>query len=91
MHRTKFALSQLLRQLALHNNRDYDKSTVAELSGISRTTITAITNNSSRRIDLETLEKLLDFFAAEGLPIGVGDLFTVTVEEDNHKDAIGYH
>lgn len=75
---TRFNVDTLLRKLAAKNNRNYDKQFVAELSGISRTTITAITNNTSKRIDLETIDKLLRFFESEGMSVTPGDLFVVT-------------
>ena len=75
-----FNVDTLLRQLAVKNNRDYDKSYVAERTGLSRTTISTITNNTSGRVDLATLDKLLDFFVAEGMPVTVGDLFTTTTD-----------
>ena len=78
---TRFNVDGLLRKLAAQNNRNYDKGLVAERSGISRATITTITNNTSKRIDLETIDKLLGFFAAEGMPVAAGDLF-VTTQKD---------
>jgi hypothetical protein len=32
------------------------------------------------RIEIDTIDKLLDFFAAEGMPVTVADLFTVSQE-----------
>lgn len=77
MNTVTFNVDRLLRQLSAKNNKDYDKVTVAALSGISRTTITSITNNENKRTDFETLGKLLDFFQGQGMPITIADLFTV--------------
>lgn len=76
----QFNVDTLLRKLALQNGRDYDKSYVAMRTGLSRTTISAITNNTSGRVDLATLSKLLDFFTAEGLPITINDLFSENID-----------
>lgn len=76
----QFNVDTLLRKLALQNGRDYDKSYVAMRTGLSRTTVSAITNNTSGRVDLSTLSRLLDFFDAEGMPVTVGDLFTVATD-----------
>lgn len=84
MNNVAFNVDWLLRQLSAKNNRDYDKVTVAVLSGISRTTITSITNNENKRVDFETLGKLLDFFQSEGMPIEIQDLFTVTTTQESH-------
>jgi len=80
MDKVTFNVDRLLRQLSAQNNRDYDKAWVATLSGISRTTITAITTGQNTRIDLETIGKLTAFFRSQGMPITVADLFVV--EED---------
>jgi DNA-binding XRE family transcriptional regulator len=77
MNTVAFNVDRLLRQLSAKNNKSYDKVTVAALSGISRTTITSITNNENKRCDFETLGKLLDFFQGQGMPITIADLFTV--------------
>lgn len=42
---------------------------VAEVTGLSRYTLTKIGNNDARRVDLNTLEKLCDYFNCK-----VGDL-----------------
>lgn len=75
---TRFNVDALLRKLAAQKNVDYDKGAVAAMSGISRTTISAITNNKSKRIDLETIDKLLAFFEGQGMAVTPGDLFVVT-------------
>ncbi len=77
MDKVTFNVDRLLRQLSAQNNRDYDKAWVAALSGISRTTITAITTGQNTRIDLETIGKLTAFFRSQGMPITVADLFSV--------------
>lgn len=76
MHNTKFNLKQLIRQLESKNNRDYEYQQIAKASGLSRFTVASIANNVSIRIELRTIDKLLDFFAAEGMPVTVDQLFT---------------
>lgn len=78
MHNTKFNLKQLIRQLESKNNRDYEYQQIAQTCGLSRFTVASIANNGSVRIELRTIDKLLDFFAAEGMPITISDLFTIT-------------
>lgn len=78
MATVRFNLDQLLRQLAAKNNRDYEKSYVADKSGVSRTTISGIVNGNTTRVDLETLAKLVTFFSSEGMKIDVGDLFSIS-------------
>lgn len=80
MHHTKFNLKQLLRQLSIQNDRDYEIQQVAEASGLSRFTVASIMSNSSNRVELRTLDRLQDFFASEGMPITIDQLFTVTTD-----------
>lgn len=78
MRNTKFNLKQLIRQLESKNNRDYEYQQIAQACGLSRFTVASIANNGSVRIELRTIDKLLDFFAAEGMPVTVDQLFTVS-------------
>ncbi len=50
-------------------------------SDVHPNTLSAMLNNKARRIDLETMERLIAYFNREGLEIGVADLFAVAVKE----------
>jgi hypothetical protein len=78
MIKVEFNLKQLVRQLEAKNGRDYEIQQIAKACNLSRFTVAGIANNSNVRIELGTLAKLLKFFAAEGMPVAIGDLFTVT-------------
>lgn len=82
MHKVNFNLYSLITQLDQKRpgNR-YTESEIAEVSGISRSTISKLMKGKTRRIDFETLESLLDFFEGEGMPISLNDLFEVTEEK----------
>lgn len=66
--------------------KDYEKkigrsiniSELAQRVGVDARTMTAAMRGDMQRVDLVVLEKLLAFFSAEGMPITVADLFTVT-------------
>jgi len=73
----KFNVAQLIRELSLRNKRDYDKTTLATEINVSRTSLYGILGNSNVRIDLPTVEKLISFFYAEGMPIKLEQLFSV--------------
>ena len=73
----KFNVAQLIRELSLRNRRDYDKTTLATEINVSRTSLYGILGNSNVRIDLSTVEKLIAFFHAEGMPVTLEQLFTV--------------
>lgn len=49
---------------------------VSEKTGISRTALTRIDNNTAKRIDLDTLEKLCSYFNCD-----VGDILSVYAEQ----------
>ena len=73
-----FNLFDVIKRLERAKGETVTNTYVAERSGLSRFTIQKIVNNDSERVDLSTLAALLDFFAAEGMPVTVADLFTVT-------------
>ena len=73
-----FNLFDTIRRLEMMKGETVSNTYVAEQSGLSRFTIQKIVNNESERVDLPTIAKLLDFFAAEGMPVTVAELFTVT-------------
>ena len=71
----KFRIGQLIRELSVRNNRDYEKQLVSELSGVNRSTLYGMLNNTHIRVDLSIMARLLSFFEREGMPITPGDLF----------------
>ena len=66
--------------------KDYEKkigrsASVSELAkrvGVDSRTMSAAMGGDMARVDLTVLGKFLAFFAAEGMPVTVADLFTVT-------------
>lgn len=94
MNKTKvqFNLHKALGRLQEKNNRSYNASDIetslkdafGELR-ITRQTVHRFMrpSNSIRAVSDDTLAALLDFFTIEGMPIGVGDLFTVTDSPDD--------
>jgi hypothetical protein len=73
----KFNLHAPLGKLEEKNGR-YSYARISDKSGISRQGVRRLLVEGTQQIDVGTLSKLLAFFAAEGMPITVGDLFTVT-------------
>ena len=76
--KVSFNLFSVINRLEAHKGETVTNTYVAEQSGLSRFTIQKIVNNDSERVDLSTLAALIDFFAAEGMPVTVAELFTVT-------------
>jgi len=91
MDKTKvqFNLHKSLGKLQEKNNRSYNASDIEAIvhnvfpNRISRQTIHRFmkpSNVSVRAVTDDTLATFLDFFAMEGMPITINDLFTVTTE-----------
>jgi hypothetical protein len=74
----KYNLFALKRQLEIQNSRPYSWKEISAATGIHRNTLQNLAGNKTARSDLGILAALLDFFAAEGMPVTVDQLFTVT-------------
>ncbi len=75
----RFNLLPLKAKLEITTGRAYDWTDIARATGLHQNTLYHMVGNKNRRVDLGTLEKLLDFFRAEGLLIEIGDLFAVSL------------
>lgn len=67
-----------VNELEQLQHRRYNYTDIADAAGLSRHTVRKWLTGEVKAIDLESLAKLLDFFAAEGMPVTVADLFAVT-------------
>ena len=77
MHTIKFNLFKLRANLEAELKGPVSWVKIAEATGVHRNTMQNLVNNKTSTVDLEVMGKLLDFFAAEGMPITIADLFTV--------------
>ena len=75
----RFNLHKPLGELESRNGR-YSYARISEISGISRQGVRRLLTDETRQIDITTLDRLLSFFAREGMPVAIGDLF---VDPDN--------
>lgn len=80
MTKLLFNLHKPLSQLEQMKNRRYSFNEIALATGLTRQGVRRLLKEPSDRIDVNTIAKLLSFFATEGMPITVSDLFTVTQE-----------
>jgi len=85
MHRISYNVAPLLARLeALKSEQTgdprfhYADSAFADAAGLSRSQAIKILTGKTRRIDFGTMETLLDFFTAQGMPVTINNLFTVT-------------
>lgn len=75
--KVNFNLFALRRMLELEKNRSYTWEDIADGAGLHINTIYGMSGNTSKRVDLRTMAKLINFFNREGLEVGPGDLFTL--------------
>lgn len=80
MTHIKYNLFTLKRQLEVLKGKSYTWQEISHTSGVHFNTLHNIEGNKTRRLDLDIVAKLLDFFKAEGMPVGVADLFVVSNE-----------
>lgn len=78
----RFALNELIFDLEHANRKRYTNTYIAEGAGTNRITIGDIRNNETRRIDMTTIERLLNFFSDEGMQVDIQDLIKVTNPDD---------
>lgn len=85
----QFNLEPLLLQLQAKNKRRYTYIEIAKKMSTRRTTmrttIERIARNDSYQDLLALLSELLDFFATEGMPITIDQLFTVQDVGDSEE------
>lgn len=74
--RTMFNLANLKRTLEIQNNRRYQWKEMSARTGRHVNTLINLAENNARRVDLDTLDALIEFFTAEGMPITYNDLLT---------------
>lgn len=74
-HTTKLNVFRLVKRLEEQAGMPYKNIAIAKMTGLSRVTVNSLVAGSTNRIDLATIDKLLDFFHAEGMPITACDLF----------------
>lgn len=76
-HIVQLNLLGALHRLEDRMARRYTYSDIAHIADLNRQGVRHLLKNPPKRIDTETLGKLLDFFAAEGMPVSIDELFTV--------------
>jgi transcriptional regulator with XRE-family HTH domain len=81
-HTVALNLLGTIHRLEDRRARRYTYSDIADVANLNRQGVRHLLKAPPKRIDMETLAKLLDFFNAEGLPVTIADLFTVTAHGD---------
>ncbi len=78
--KVKFNLFTLRRLLEIEKGESLTWNDVADGADLNINTIYGMANNTSKRVDVRTMEKLIDYFNREGLEVGPGDLFALEEE-----------
>lgn len=73
----KFTIFDQIIELQKQTGDRLSDSEYARQIGITRQTFGALMKGEVQRIEIETINKLLSFFAASGMPVTIADLFTV--------------
>jgi hypothetical protein len=77
----RFNLFTLQKQLELRRGEPVTQEQIAYGANLHLSTVYGLFKNTSKRVDLRTVEKLVDYFNREGLTITAGDLFTTEFRE----------
>ena len=80
----KFSIFQPVKRLEIKLGKDISYKELGAMMKLDGRTVGAFMDGTVSRIDLPSLEKVLLFFAREGMPVTIGDLFVVT---DSESDA----
>ena len=75
MYKTELKIFDAINRLEGKNGRRYTDAQIATATGLHRHTVRILRNGKPE----PTIDKLLDFFASEGMPLTVGDLYETTV------------
>lgn len=75
--RLTFNLFQLKQDLEKQKGVEISWAEIGRRADVHPNTLVAISKSKARRVDLETLDKLYNFFHAEGMPIQPGDLLAM--------------
>ncbi len=82
----KLTIFDQIVKLQKQSGERLSDSEYARRIGITRQTFGALMKGDMLRIEIETINKLLSFFANEGIPITIADLFTVTTDDLFRKE-----
>lgn len=76
----KFDLYPMLTKLESIKKKRFSPGdiSIAVKGRVSRQTVHSLLHNDVKNVNLRTLAALVDFFAKEGLPVTISDLFTIT-------------
>ncbi|MBA3531387.1 MAG: helix-turn-helix transcriptional regulator [Ardenticatenales bacterium] len=75
-----FNLFELKMRLQSYLGAEISWAEMSRQSGVNQNTLTNLLHNKARRVDLETLERLVGYFRSQGLDVTHADLFLTKLE-----------
>jgi len=78
MKRHTILLQPVISKLELQTGIRRTDTEYAKLIGVTRQQFKAMFEGDTSAVQFSTIDKLIDYFTADGMPITVGDLFTFT-------------
>ncbi len=78
--RVLFNLFELKMRLQQHLGAEISWAEISRQSGVNQNTLTNLLHNKARRVDLDTLERLVGYFRSQGLDVTHADLFLTELE-----------
>lgn len=86
-HKTRFTPHNPLGKLETRKGKRYNYAEIAQImnTDTDRQKIRYQLNNSLGEVKTAMIDKWLDFFEHEGMPVTISDLFTVIETDDNAK------
>jgi transcriptional regulator with XRE-family HTH domain len=80
-HDTKIKILPLIAELQRRTGKRFNDKEYADMIGISRQAFAALLNGETGGATNKTINKLLDFFDAQGMPVTVGALYLTEVTD----------
>ena len=80
-HHVKFNLWNIRQDLQKETGEEHSYRRIARSVSVHHHTIESMASNKSQEKLRKLLGELLDYFHAEGMPVTIADLFTVTTDE----------
>lgn len=75
----RWKLTQMMGRYQMETGKRLTLEQLSELTGVSRSSVTTAAAGQNKRVDLVTLDKLLNFFTEQlEQPVTVGDLLEFT-------------
>lgn len=83
----RWKLTQMMGRYQMETGKRLTLGQLSELTGVSRSSVTTAAAGQNKRVDLVTLDKLLNFFTEQlEQPVTVGDLLEFTPDRHLPND-----